>query len=248
MARELTDIAAEIAMRYFSRGLEASIKGDGTLVTVADREIEATLRKRIAEEFPDHAILGEEEGFQGDKSSPTWVIDPIDGTNNYAWGIPIFGTLIALRIGDQTEIGVAHGPAIGERYEGVRGGGATMNGAPIHVSDISTIEEARICYSGWEDWAKADLEEQWGAVLRRCRRSRGFGDFWGHMLVARGSAEAMAEPILAPWDAYPLEVIVEEAGGRITSFDGGKFAGLGNCLSTNGLLHEAFVKGLSRAR
>lgn len=246
LARELADIAADIAMRYFSHDPEVSIKGDGTLVTVADREVEAALRKRIAERFPSHAILGEEEGFQGDESSPVWVIDPIDGTNNFAWGIPIFGTLIGLRIGDRTEIGIASGPALGERYEGIRGAGATMNRAPIRVSNISTIEQARICYSSWEDWAKADLEEQWASILRRCERSRGFGDFWGHMLVARGSAEAMAEPILAPWDAYPLEVIIEEAGGRISSFDGEKFGGLGSCLSTNGLLHDEIVVALSR--
>lgn len=248
LARELADIAAEIAMRYFSRDPEVSIKLDGTLVTVADREIETVLRRKIAETYPEHGILGEEEGFRGDESSPLWVIDPIDGTNNFAWGIPVFATLIGLRMGDRTEIGIASAPALSERYEGVRGSGATMNRAPIRVSDISVIEQARICYSSWNDWADANLEEQWASILKRCRRSRGFGDFWGHMLVARGSAEAMAEPILAPWDAYPLEVIVEEAGGKISSFDGEAFAGLGSCLSTNGLVHDEIVAGLSRTR
>lgn len=245
LARELADLAAEIAMRYYARDPEVSTKIDGTLVTAADREIEAVLRRRISECFPDHAILGEEEGLAGDESAPVWVLDPIDGTNNFAWAIPIFATLIGLRIGDRTEIGIASAPVLGERYEGVRGGGASMNGVPIQVSEVAAIEEARVCFSSWDGWAGAGLESQWTAILRRARRSRGFGDFWGHMLVARGSAELMAEPVLAPWDVFPLEVIVEEAGGRITTFEGDRFQGPGSCLTTNGLLHDAVLTALS---
>lgn len=246
LARELADIADEISCHAFYRSPEAFTKADGTLVTAADREIEGALRKRIGERFPGHAILGEEEGFQGDKSTPTWVIDPIDGTNNFAWGIPIFATLIGLMIGRRTELGIASAGAMGERYEASRGSGATMNGNPIRVSSIDTIDEARICFSSWDGWAQADLEEEWTSLIRSAKRSRGFGDFWGHMLVARGAAEVMAEPILAPWDVYPLEVIVEEAGGRITSFDGDAFQGLGSCLTTNGALHEQILAALKR--
>lgn len=247
LARELADIADEISCRYFyKRSAEVSVKADGTLVTEADKEIEARLRKRISERFPNHAILGEEEGFQGDKSTPMWVIDPIDGTNNFAWGIPVFATLIGLMIGRHTEIGVASAPAMSERYEGSRGSGASFNGTPIHVSEIPTIEEARICYSSWDGWAQADLEKEWTSLIRKAKRSRGFGDFWGHMLVARGAAEVMAEPILAPWDVFPLEVIVEEAGGRITTFEGEKFQGLGSCLTTNGVLHDTVQAALKR--
>lgn len=248
LARELADIADEISIRHFYNAstLQVTTKSDGTLVTAADLQIETALRKRIAEQFPGHSILGEEEGLVGDETAAVWVLDPIDGTNNFAWHIPIFATLIGLRIGGRTDLGVVSAPALGERYEAVRGEGASMNQTPIRVSDISEISESRVCFSSWDGWAQADLEEQWSSVLRQAKRSRGFGDFWGHMLVARGSAEVMAEPILAPWDVFPLEVIVEEAGGRITTFDGQRFQGLGNCLTTNGVLHETLIAALAR--
>lgn len=232
-------------MRYFSRDPDVSRKPDGTLVTVADREIETVLRKRIKEFYPEHAILGEEGGHEGDKSAPTWILDPIDGTNNFAWGIPIFATLIGLRTNGRTEIGVVEAPALGERYEAARGGGATFNGAAIKVSTTSAIEQSRVCFASWSGWADVHLEEQWTSILRRSKRSRGFGDFWGHVLVARGAAEVMAEPYLAIWDVAPLEVIVEEAGGAVTDFKGEKFEGPGSCLSTNGAVHDEVVRILS---
>lgn len=240
-------------MRHFARAPEVSRKDDGTLVTAADREIEQALRKRIADVFPGHAVLGEESGLAGDPSAPIWIIDPIDGTNNFAWGIPIFATLVGLRVGGRTKVGVAAAPALRERYEAARGDGARMNGAPIHVSGVSQIAEARICYSSLRSMARRGLDQRWASVLERCRRARGFGDFWGHMLVARGAADVMAEPELAIWDVAPLEVIVEEAGGRITTFSGEPYPnsrissaeGDGSCLTTNELLHDQLVAELS---
>lgn len=234
-------MGAEIAMRYFSRDPEVSKKPDGTLVTVADREIELVLRKRIKEVFPGHAVLGEEGGHEGDPAAPTWVVDPIDGTNNFAWGIPIFATLIGLRVEGRTEVGVVEAPALAERYEAARGDGATFNGASIRVSPTATMKESRVCFASWSGWADVNLEQEWTSILRMSRRSRGFGDFWGHMLVARGAAEVMAEPYLAIWDVAPLEVIVEEAGGMVTDFNGDKFEGPGSCLTTNGRLHREVI-------
>jgi histidinol-phosphatase len=253
LARELADIAAEIAMRYFRPGIETATKDDGTLVTIADREIEELLRRRIQQVFPDHGVLGEEAGLQGDKDGPIWVLDPIDGTNNYAWGIPIFATLIALRVEGRTEVGIASAPAINERYEGARQNGARMNGIPIQVTDIETIEEARIVYGSHRGIVQHGLGDRWADILQRCRRERGFGDFWGHMLVARGAAEVMLEPSLAIWDVAALEVIVEEAGGRIGLFSGEPYpnsrmwsnSGPSSCLTTNGRLHGKLVSALS---
>jgi histidinol-phosphatase len=253
LARQLADIAAEIATRYFTRDPAIYTKDDGTLVTIADREIEQALRERIDEQFPAHAVLGEEEGLKGDAEGPVWIIDPIDGTNNFAWGIPIFATLIALRISGRSEIGIVSAPALGESYEAVLGEGARMNGNPIRVSDVSTVEQARVNYASWSGWEKAGLEDRWEAILRRCLRSRGFGDFWGHMLVARGASDVMAEPDLAIWDVAALEVIVAEAGGRLTSFDGTPYGvstslsakRLESVLTTNGLLHDELVATLS---
>ena len=231
-------------------------KQDGTLVTQADREIETVLRGRIEGRFPGHVVLGEEQGLSGGgtgpddsgvgsgSGSPRWVVDPIDGTNNFAWGIPIFATLIALQVGGETEVGVVSAPALGERYDAAAGLGARMNGSPITVSDVATIAESRVGFASWGGWVEAGLDRQWGSILTRCRRSRGFGDFWGHMLVARGAAEAMAEPDLQPWDVAALSVIVAEAGGRLTDFSGAPFRGRGSCLTTNGRVHDEILAEL----
>jgi histidinol-phosphatase len=253
LARELADAADEVSMRNFQRGIKTSTKDDGTLVTAADKEIEQMLRGRIKEVFPEHGLLGEEHGLEGDPSKPTWILDPIDGTNNFAWGIPIFATLIALRIDGRTEIGIASAPALRERYEGVRGAGARMNGTAIHVSDIYSIDESRVCYGSHRGIVQYGLGDKWAEILQRCYRERGFGDFWGHMLVARGAAEVMLEPALAIWDVAALEVIVEEAGGRITGFTGAPYPnsrmtsknGDPSCLTTNGKLHGELVTALS---
>jgi histidinol-phosphatase len=243
-ALELADEADAIAMRYFSHAPEVFTKQDGTLVTRADREIEEALRARIERRYPHHTILGEEAGLQGTGGGPRWVIDPIDGTNNFAWGIPIFGTLIALQVEGASEVGVASAPALGERYDAALGEGARLNGSPIHVSGAATIEEARLVFATWEEWIAAGLEERWGALCARSRRSRGFGDFWAHMLVARGAADVMAEPEVELWDIAALEAIVIEAGGRLTDFAGRPFRGRGSCLTTNGALHDAVMEGL----
>lgn len=244
----------EIALRWFSRDPDVSTKQDGTLVTVADREIERMLRRRIHERFPGDGVLGEEGGLEPGESDRLWVLDPIDGTSNYAWGIPIFGTLIGLRVGDRTEVGVVSAPALGERYDAATGAGARMNGSPIGVSSVSTVEQARVCFASWRGWAEAGLAERWGSILLRCRRSRGFGDFWGHMLVARGAADAMAEPELRAWDVAAMEVIVEEAGGRLTTLAGEPWGRIEaselyelrqSCLTTNGGLHASLVAELS---
>lgn len=253
LARELADIADEIAIRYFyySRDKATREKSDGTLVTAADTEIETALRKRIREEFPDHAILGEEDGLDGPEGAPVWVLDPIDGTNNFAWGIPIFATLIALRVDGSTVLGLASAPALGERYEAARGEGATMNGDPIEVSRVSSIEESRILYASLKGMQEAGVADPWKGLLARCKRERGFGDFWGHMLVARGAADVMAEPSLSIWDVAALEVIIEEAGGRCTGFDGTAFPdfdsgrGPSSLVTTNGLLHGEVLGALN---
>ena len=241
-------MADEISLRYFSRSPAVFTKQDGTLVTQADREIETVLRERIEERFPGHVVLGEEQGLSGGgvgSGSPRWVVDPIDGTNNFAWGIPIFATLIALQVGGETEVGVVSAPALGERYDAAVGLGARMNGSPITVSEVTTLAQSRVGFASWAGWEEAGLDRQWASILTRCRRSRGFGDFWGHMLVARGAAEVMAEPDLQPWDVAALSVIVAEAGGRLTDFSGAPFRGRGSCLTTNGLVHDEILTELA---
>jgi histidinol-phosphatase len=245
-ANELADDAAEIAMRYFRGEFRVELKKDQTPVTQADLEIEAMIRERIAKRFPDDAVLGEEQGLAG-SSDRVWIIDPIDGTKNFAAGIQIWGTLIALADADTPVVGVAGAPALGERYAAAKGGGATWNGEPIHVSDVDRLSDSFVLF-GDVTWQRdATLAEHFGELARTAKRTRAFGDFWGHMLVARGAAEVMVEPELRTWDTAAVRVIVEEAGGRMTSMSGEPVKDHGSSLSTNGHVHDETV-GLLSAR
>jgi histidinol-phosphatase len=240
-ASGLADRAGDIGMGLFlGDGLEVRHKADRTIVTQADTSIEAMVREQVAAAFPDDHVLGEEEGGDDRATGRVWIVDPIDATANYARGIPIWATLIALQVDGELVLGLVHAPAIGERYEAVRGSGARMNGRPIRVSEVASLDGAQLFYSGLEAWP----EDRRGRVLDllgRAPRTRGVGDFWGHALVARGAGEAMVEPELNVWDYAAVQVVVEEAGGRVTQLDGSPTRHLGSVVSSNGLLHQEIL-------
>jgi histidinol-phosphatase len=245
LANRMADLAAEIAMELFgSSGLRVRQKPDRTPVTEADERIEAMIRREVGRRFPGDAVLGEEEGLAGGERGGRrmWVVDPIDGTKNFADGIQIWGTLLALAVDGRPEVGVVSAPGLGERYEAVRGGGARLNGDPIRVSDVASVEAAMLVSSGLGDWLEPPLAEPFRELAGAARRTRGFGDFWGHMLVARGAAEAMLEPSLRVWDTAAVQVVVEEAGGRMTALDGSPLADHGSALTSNGSLHDEIAR------
>lgn len=239
-----------IALRHFRTQLQSRRKADGTWVTEADWAVEAQIRLRIARVFPGHNVLGEEEGLTAAgggppvEGAPTWVVDPIDGTNNYMAGIPIWATLIALRVGGRSVVGVAHAPALQETYDAATGAGARCNGEAISVDTTRSLDEATVLFASLAGWRAAGLAGGFDALARRAWRTRGFGDFWGHVLVARGAAHVMAEPELSIWDVAALEPIVAEAGGKLTGLGGGPWE-RGACITTNGPLHDE-VLGLLR--
>jgi histidinol-phosphatase len=193
-ANQLADEAAEIGIRYFRGSFEVHRKADTTPVTEADIAIEDLLRRRIAERFPGHAVLGEEQGLAGE-SERVWVIDPIDGTKNFAARIQIWGTLIALVERDRPVVGVVGAPALGERYAAARGGGSTLNGEPIRVSEEKDLSRALLVW-GSIDWTGTAQREAYLSLAHEAGRTRAFGDFWSHALVARGAAVAMMEEAL----------------------------------------------------
>lgn len=241
-AMDLADQASKISMGVFRGDVEVALKSDLSPVTQADTQIESMVRERIAEAFPQDRVLGEEEGGDAEANGRLWIIDPIDGTANFARGIPVWATLIALQVDGEIVLGMAEASALGERYEAVRGEGARCNGGPIHVSDIAEVPASQLLYAGMRTWL---ADTRWKGVLDTlagARRTRGFGDFWGHALVARGSAEAMIEPDLNLWDYAALVPIVEEAGGRVTALDGGPLRHGGSVLSTNGVMHDELVR------
>jgi len=195
------------------------------------------IRERLAERFPDDAVLGEEAGHTGD-ARRTWVVDPIDGTKNFAAGIQIWATLIALLVDERPVLGLAGAPGLGERYAASEGGGATLNGRSIHVSETASVEDALLLGAG-ESSLLGGPDQAWFVELTtRARRTRGFGDFWAHLLVARGAADVALEPELHVWDYAALVPIVEEAGGRVSTLEGTSVRDGGSMLTTNDRLHD----------
>jgi len=236
LALQLADAADAITMRWFrSANLQVRTKSDKTPVSAADEETEEMIRATLQRERPGDGIVGEEFGVSGE-SSRRWIIDPIDGTKNYVRGIPVFATLIALEENGRIAAGVVSSPAMSKRWWASRDEGAFSNGEAIRVSQTATIEEAFL--------SSYALTEPYLTLARRSRRPCAFSDFWAHMLVAEGGLDIAVEPRLAPWDMAPLQIIVEEAGGRFTDVRGNAHYDGGSGLSTNGLLHDAVLEAL----
>lgn len=235
----LADMADEVSMQYFrSEQMSVRAKADGTPVTQADTRIERLIREAIQDAFPEHGVFGEEEGDTSGGSDIRWIIDPIDGTKNFSWGIPVWATLIACESAGKVICGVVSAPALGERYAAEHGGGATRNGVPIQVSRIEDIEDARMGFGSAKEFERTGHGPAFRQLLSTVAHDRGIGDFYGHMLVAAGALEMMVEPRLSPWDLGPLIVIVEEAGGRLTDLSGEATIYGGSALTTNGRLHD----------
>ena len=241
-ARDLARLGGRIALEHYRRGPRTEQKTDGTWVTEADWAVEAQIRLRIARSFPDHNVLGEEEGLSAagggpaTEGAPTWVIDPIDGTHNYMTGIPIWATLVALQIDGESVVGVAHAPALGESYDGAVGLGARMNDQSIRVNEVGSLNDATVAFASVG--RSSPYWRFFNRLVSRSWRNRGFGDFWGHCLVARGAAAVMFEPDLSLWDVAALQPIISEAGGRTTDLTGKPWSVQGPCLTTNGSIHD----------
>ena len=253
-ALSLADAADAIAMRDYRTDLAVERKDDGTFVTPADREIEALLRERIAEAYPGHAVLGEEQGADGAADAEArWIVDPIDGTHNFMRGVPIWATLIACERAGAIEVGVVSAPALGTRWWAGRGLGAYRGatdrraggaGERIRVSDVAALSEAQVLVG--ELVATLDRWPGARALLADAWRVRAPGDFWGFCLLAEGAAEVMLEGVdLHPWDLAALVPIVEEAGGRLMDAEGGALWGAGPVVATNGRLHDEVIRRLA---
>jgi histidinol-phosphatase len=245
-----------IAMHHF-RKTSPERKPDRTFVTEADTSIEERLREKIKVSFPKHGIVGEELGDEPpkDKAATRWYIDPIDGTHNFMRGLPQFATLLAVERDGEVQAGVISAPALGQRWYATRGGGAWVVGGPanppgprrLHTSSVDDLGRAQVLYRSLGDMNASRVAAGFQRLVRAVWRERGFGDFWGYTLVADGVAEAMIEQDLHPWDLAAPWVLVEEAGGRITDFDGRRSFERGEGFATNGLLHDA-VLGVLRER
>jgi len=209
--------------RYRALDLAIETKADLTPVTEADRAVEQSLRERIARERGE-AVAGEEFGVA--EADVRWWIDPIDGTKQYARGLPIWATLLALERGGEIVVGVVSAPALGHRWWASRGGGAFLDGSPIRVSDVAKLEDAYVSTTSLRDFPT------FAALADRVAVARTYTDFWQYALVAEGRIEAASDTAMNPWDIWAPRLIVEEAGGRWTEDER-------LYLATNGLLHDA---------
>ena len=253
-AHRLADIADAITLdRYQAQDLAISTKPDNTPVTDADRSTEQAITAAIAKERAQDGIVGEEFGNSKESAQRYWVIDPIDGTKNFMRGVPTWATLIGLveRSSDGKEsvvVGIVSAPALSRRWFASRDSGAYVtfaDGAPkkISVSKVNSISDSSIAYSDFMGWN--EKLSSFRKLLDSAWRTRGYGDFWSHMLVAEGAVDVAIEPSLALWDMAALDVIVREAGGEFSGTNGisGPFQKSG--LSTNGILHTKIVEALS---
>ena len=253
LAHRLADAADAITLkRYQALDLAITTKPDNTPVTDADKSSEEAIRALLHAHRPDDGIVGEEFGNEGIEKNRYWVIDPIDGTKNFLRGVPTWATLIALiertpNGGQRTVVSVVSAPALFRRWSAHIGGGAfvTINRETtkrIHVSGVSRIEDASISYSDFEGWG--EMLTPFRALLKKAWRTRGYGDFWSHMLVAEGALEAAVELVLALWDMVALDLIVTEAGGVFSNTSGVPGPHGGNGVSTNAALHKYIIDAL----
>jgi len=234
-AVDLLQQAGELTLRWF-RDVELDIerKGDGTPVTAADKAAERFLREEIARRHPDDTIIGEEEATRVGTSGRTWTIDPIDGTKAFTRGVALYCNLLAIDDADGPAVGVINMPALGETVSAGRGLGCFFNGVPTRVSTHASIERAHISSSTFGNWPDDLLLR----VRSEHANLRTWGDGYGYALVATGRIEAMIDPQVALWDVAPMPIILAEAGGRFSAWDGVADPSRGSGIATNGVLHE----------
>ena len=228
-------------------------KGPIDLVTDVDVAVERMFRELVAERFPDHQVLAEELGGAADAPpGPCWVFDPIDGTTNFAHGLPIFCASLALEVGGVADVAAVYDPSRRELFTAERGGGAFLNGRPLHVSAAGTLVDAMLV-TGFPYDIHTRIEEivgLFGAFVGRARAVRRLGSAALDLCyVAAGRMDGFWESDLKPWDIAGGALIVAEAGGRVTNMDGSAFASRGrHVLATNGLLHEAMLEVIASFR
>ncbi|MDR2346558.1 MAG: histidinol-phosphatase [Planctomycetaceae bacterium] len=245
-ARVIIRAAGEITLKYFYAPSEYSVerKSDTSPVTIADRAVERFLRDSIKEQFPDDEILGEEFEIQSGTSGFKWLIDPIDGTKSFIHGVPLYSVLIGIEHETISIGGVIALPALGEMIWAGKGIGAwheTMrfkNPIRAKVSNCKNINDAIFLTSEVLTYDKVQRQDAYKRLEKNVSLTRTWGDAYGYFLVATGRADIMIDPILSDWDAAPVMIILEEAGGKFTDWNGKQTIYGKEGIGTNGIIHE----------
>ena len=251
LAHELADAAdARTLDRFLAVDLVVQAKPDLTPVSDADTAVEQAIRTTLASRRPSDAVLGEEDGESG-TGPRRWVVDPVDGTKNFVRGVPVWATLIALQEDGEVTVGVVSAPALGRRWWAARGHGAHTGGSlatarSLRVSAVGGLADASVAYSSLTGWEQQGRLPGLLRLSRAVWRTRAYGDFWSHVMVAEGAVDASFEPEVSLWDLAALQVVVEEAGGRFTDLGGARGPAGGSVVCSNGLLHNEVLHALGR--
>ena len=248
LAIEIARQAGELTLQYFQQdNYEVEHKADESPVTIADQQAEQLLRDKIASNFPNDGIIGEEHGDQEGSSDYCWVLDPIDGTKSFISGVPLYGTLVAVVHEQQSVIGVIFMPALNEMIYAATGQGAwhvLNNGSPTQarVSTTASLSEATLVTTQIDSFAERQAMEAFHGLEKQARIARTWGDCYGYLLVATGRAEVMVDPIMNLWDAAAVQPVMLEAGGSFTDWQGSPTIQNGEGIGTNGHLLEDVLK------
>ena len=239
--------AGRLILGYYQHeGLAVDLKGDKSPVTAADRGAEMLIRERVKQQFGDDGVLGEEFGEEPSRNGYRWILDPVDGTKSFVHGVPLFGTLIGLEHEGRMVLGVCRFPALDEMVYAARGSGSWWqkgNQEPrrARVTAVALLSDALFCtttFTGWDTIGRRDALEK---LSKAARITRGWGDCYGHILVATGRADVMVDPQMNAWDAAALVPIVEEAGGCFIDWQGRTAIDSGNGVSVNASLKDAVL-------
>jgi histidinol phosphatase-like enzyme (inositol monophosphatase family) len=245
LARQMAAEAGALTLDYFLHdNFTVETKQDSSPVTIADRQAEQFMRRRIEEAFPSDGILGEEFGEQAGSSGFRWILDPIDGTKSFIHGVPLYGTLIGVEFQRRSVVGVIHIPALAESVFAASGQGAwyVHRDRPVRRAQVGSCQElsaALVCTSDVEGFHKVDRWDVFERLQAACALTRTWGDCYGYLLVATGRAEVMIDPRMQVWDAAALQPILTEAGGVFTDWQGEPTIFGGNGIATNPKLLDA---------
>ncbi len=256
LAVRLVREAGLLAVSYYqSQDIGVEFKPDRSPVTRADKEGEQLIRRILDAECPRDSVIGEEFPDKGGDSGYQWILDPIDGTESFVRGVPLFGVMAALEHHGEPVAGAVCFPALGEIVYAATGHGAWWANAigephdpldrrPARVSTTANLADATFCSTGFHDFAAIGKQTGLANLFASVARARGWSDCYGHYLVATGRADIMIDPFMSVWDNAPLLPIIEEAGGRFSDLAGKRDIRSPNALSTNGVLHDAVLAAL----
>lgn len=234
--------AEERIIHYFHNLPKIDKKVDMTPVTKADKEAEEIIVDTIRKSFPNHGFLGEEFGADNETAEFVWIIDPIDGTKNFIHGLDFFGTVLGLKYQGKIILGVSNMPALKELLFASEEEQALLNGKSVHVSQINSLTEAFVTMGSLNKLENKSFLKAVLTLGNKTLNMRGFGDVLSYHLVATGRAEVMFESGAKPWDISAFQIIIKQAGGKYSDFDGDEFALGPTSLATNGFLHNEMLK------